>query len=450
MKRFSDPQFLPYPRKTWRLYLALAIIALLFVVFFNRQLTEFFVSRSKQRALFLFFLLPLLVLLTQPYGKERAIGIIYALREKEWRFFTTALSRWIFFSIVSFLLALGLYYLGYYSLLVGFANWVYCFSFFALLANLFPMPPPAIQRGAQLPITVWGPRQCGKTVYIGMLFDDLVNKKWLMDPTEADAYRYIENIRSTLTNNQWPQNTEPLYDGNQVAESFTFHFSRRWNWYPYFGLRYFSIRIPDPSGELFREVEGVNTDELPAFKQTYFQNMGQSAGALFIIDIQSSQDPDSLRSQLEANLTHLQFIYYPGRPGRKLNFPVAISISQVDRVYDEYIQNKKQPDEWFRRRFGPALYQLLRERIREFKIFYFSAIGVKEVDGRMVPRTHLVDGAEVPDTELQPFGLFEPIKWLLYRSKKYMSRRKIRENINQVHLYNSSHHSENIQQEVNT
>lgn len=432
------------------MYLVLAVIALLFVVFYNRQLTEFFVSRSKQRAVLLFFLLPLLAMLTLPHGKERAIGIIYAIREKEWRYITTVFSYWILFSIGSFLLALLLYSQGYYTQLVGFANWVYCFSFFVLLTNLFPMPPPAKQRGAQLPITVWGPRQCGKTVYVGMLFDDLVNKKWLMDPTEADAYKYIDNVRTTLTNNQWPPNTQPLFDGDQEAESFTFHFTRRRNWYPYFGLRYFSIRMPDPSGELFREVEGVDTDELPAFKQTYFQNMGRSAGALFIISIQSAQDPDTLMRQLEANLIHLQFIHYPGQPGRKLEFPAAIAVSQVDRVYDEYIRNREQPDEWFRRLFRPEIYQLLQARLREFKIFYFSAIGVKQVNGRMVPRTHLVNGEEVPDTELQPFGLFEPIKWLLYRSKKYMSKRKTRENTGQVHLYNSPHHNENIPQEVNT
>jgi hypothetical protein len=426
MKWYSDPQFLPYLRKTWRLYLVLAIIALLLVLFFNRQLTEFFVSRSRERAIWLFFLLPLLALLTRPYGPERAIGIIYAIREKEWSFFTAVLTRWILFSIGSFLAALALYRLGYYAQLVGLANWLYCFSFLAFLANLFPMPPPPLPIGKQLPITVWGPKQSGKTVYIGMLFDDLVNKKWLMDPTEADAHRYIDNIRGTLTNNRWPQNTEPFLSGSQAAESFTFHFSRKWNWYPYFGLRYFSIRIPDPSGELFREVEGVKTDELPAFKQSYFQSMGQSAGALFIISIQATKDPENLRKQLAASLTHLQYIQFPGQPGRKLEFPVAIAVSQVDRDYDEYMQNRKHPDQWFRRRFGPELYRLLQERIRKFRIFYFSAIGVKEVDGRMVPRTHRENGGEVPDKELQPFGLFEPIKWLLYRSRRYMAKQKMR------------------------
>jgi hypothetical protein len=430
MKRLSDPQFLPYLRKTWRLYLFIAIIALLYVLIFHRQLTEFFISRSKQRAIFLFFLLPLLALLTKPHGTERAIGIIYAVREKEWAFFRITLVNWALISIGAFSLALLLYYLESYALLVGFANWAYCFAFLVFLVNLIPLPPPPKQHGARLPITVWGPKQCGKTVFIGMLYDDLVDKKWIMDPTDTEAHNYIINIRGTLTGGQWPQNTMPLLHGDQVAESFVFHFSRRWSWYPYLGLRYFSIRMPDPSGEIFRKVENVKTGELPAFRHTFFESMGQSAGSLFIISIQSSEDTAALRKELEANLTHMQLIRFPHQPGRKLPFPVAIAISQVDRVYDQYIQNRKQPEEWFERRFGSDLLQLFRGRVREFKIFYFSAIGVKEVDGRMVPRTHLENGEEVPDPELRPFGLFEPVKWLLKRSRKYMAGAEFRRNAN--------------------
>jgi hypothetical protein len=423
MKRFSDPHFVPYLRKTLPLYLIIAVIALLPVLFFNRQLTEFFVSRSKERALLLFFLLPLLALLTRPYGEQQAVGMIYASREKEWNFFRTTLSYWFAISIASFVLAIIMYYLEYYSLLVGFANWVYCFAFLAFLVNLFPMPPPAKRRGALLPITVWGPRQCGKTVFFGMLYDDLVQRKWSMDPTEEEAQRHILDIQGALVNTQWPQGAQPLPNMDPAAESFTFHFFRKWNWYPYFGITYFSIRMPDPSGELFQEVEGVNTDELHTQKKRYYQDMGQSAGALFIISIQSSERPDTLLKQLNANLTHLQHINSPGRPDDKLDFPVAIAVSQVDRFYDEYMRNRKQPEEWFRKRFGPQLHLLLQQKLRRFKIFYFSAIGVKQVNGRMAPRTHQVNGEEVPDRELQPFGLFEPVKWLLYRSNRYMRGR---------------------------
>jgi hypothetical protein len=424
MRSVSDPKFLPYLRKKWPVYFLLAVISLVLVLLYNQRLTEFFVSRSKVRAVVLFFLLPLLAILTRPYGRERAVGIIYAIQQKEWRFFITTLGNWLLTAAGSFGVSMLLYYRENYAQLVGFANWVYLFSFLALLLNLFPIPPISTPKGASLPITVWGPRKSGKTVYFGMLFDDLLNKKWAMDPTGEDAYKYIDKIRGTLAGNQWPQNTEPQYDGKESAESFTFHFSRRWPWYPYFGRRYFSIRMPDPSGELFQEVEGVDTTELPAIKQTYFQNMVQSAGALFIIDIQSSDDTETLKKQMAANISHLQYIHFPDQPGRKLEFPVAIAVSQVDRVYDEYRKNIKQPDQWFQQKFGPNLYRLLQQRIQDFRIFYYSAVGVKEENGRMIPRTHIKDGEEIPDTRLQPFGLFEPVKWLLYRSKRYMAKQR--------------------------
>jgi len=424
LRKISDDKFLPYPSKTWRLYLFLAIIAIVLTLFFDRQLIEFFISRSRLRAILLFFLMPLLGLLTRPYGKERAIGMIYAINEKEWSFFPKVLFHWLVFSTGSFLVAFMLYTGGYYAVLVSFANTIYCFFFLAFLVNLFPTPPPNIRRGAQLPISVWGARQCGKTVYIGMLYNDLCFKKWKMEIIEDEAASYIISIRSSLANNQWPQDTQPTLDSSQAAQSFTFNFYRKRIWGPYFGMRYFSISFPDPSGELFLKVEGVKTSELPAFKQEYFQSLHQSAGALFIISIQDAKNPETLKRQLEANLTHLQFLHFPSQPGRKLDFPVAIAVSQVDRLYDGYKQYHHQPEEWFKRLFGEVFYRMLQGRLFEFKIFYFSAIGVKEVNGRMVPRTSMVDGMEVPDKKLQPFGLFQPIQWLLKRSKRYMRKQK--------------------------
>lgn len=430
MKKFSDSQFLPYFRKKIWHYILMAVISIGVVVFFNRELTDFFVSRSRERAIILFFLLPILTWLTRPYPyrTDQAVGFIYALREKEWKFFSRTLLYCLISPVGTFFLVLLFYYLEYYAILVGFSNWVYCFSFLALLFNLVPMPPPPIPRGTSILITICGPRSCGKTVFVGMLFDDIINNKsWMMAPSHDNAQRYIINVKEALAKHQWPEPTAPLIYEDKSAEFFTFYFTRKRGWYPYFGLRYFSIVVPDPAGELFENIENLEFNELPEHKQRFFQDMAQSAGALFIIDSQG--DPSQVKKFLETTLKKLQVCCFPGNTGQKITFPIAIGVSKVDTIYAQYKQYKNRPKEFFITYFGPDIYRVLTDHIENFKIFYFSAIGVKKVNIRFVPRTHRENGQEVPDKKLRPFGLFKPLKWLLYQSSQYIAKEKIKQKL---------------------
>ena len=56
-------------------------------------------------------------------------------------------------------------------------------------------------------------------------------------------------------------------------------------------------------------------------------------------------------------------------------------------------------------------------------------IGVKEVDGKMVTRTHSKNGDDAPDEELEPFGLFEPLAWLITHSHRYVLKEKVKKHL---------------------
>jgi hypothetical protein len=141
----QEKDWVPHLEKTRYLYLVLAIISLLVVFFFNGGVTRFFMRKSLTNAIIIFFLLPLLALITRPLGKERAIGCIYAIRKKNHRFWISTLMWWGIGMISVIMAALILLSLKSCKIAAGLGNWIYIFSFLVFLVNLIPEPPPPRQ-----------------------------------------------------------------------------------------------------------------------------------------------------------------------------------------------------------------------------------------------------------------------------------------------------------------
>ena len=412
-KKWSQREIFPYLKKTVMVYIILAVLALLLVLFFNVGLTRFFVARSKYRAIIMFFLLPLLALLTRPYGDNRAIGLIYAWRKKEKAFVTGTIKYWLAVSFTSVVVSFFLYYWELYEILVGFANWIYCFSFLSLLINLVPEPPPPL-KGASLPIAVWGPRSSGKTVFLAMLYKDLANSDWQMDITDPEISQYIIEIRESLDNAKWPPPTDPSAKKNK--NTYSLHFSHKRPSYPYMGLTYFSLNVQDPSGELF---ENFESEHLKPEKEEFFKSFTQCKGALFIIDHRYSEKSAALHAAIYSNMAKIQKQLFTVHSQFHIQFPVAICVSKIDERYEDFQEMKHNPEKFFIKLFGHQTFNLLKESIKNFKIFFFSAVGVKEENGKWVPRLTEVEGQAVPDEVLQPFGLFEPVEWIIQKARSY-------------------------------
>lgn len=420
----QEQVLVPFLEKTRYIYIGTAFISLLVVFFFNAGITRLLVGKSLTRAVILFFILPLLALLTRPHGKERAVGVIYALRQKDQQFWISTLTWWGIGVACAVAIILFLFSLGYDRMAAGVSNWVYSFSFLTLLVNLIPEPPPPAKSiRYHLPIGLWGPGGSGKTVFLGMLFSDL--KKGTRHFFEKEASDYVISVRNALAEEKWPEETRPPVPGPKKTRPLKFYFARPGGWYPYLGLKYISVEFEDTAGKLF---ENPSADAFIKDSHLIFYKLARSAGALFVVDHCFSEKPEKLQFILEENLDRILKECEPKGARKKIPFPTAVVISKVDSIYPEYEKFKDKPGDFFSHLFGEEILTLLKEKIAKSRIFCFSCVGVKEDDGKRVPRLHRKngDGDNVPDENLEPFGLFEPVEWLLIRSKRYVLKEKIK------------------------
>jgi hypothetical protein len=309
----------------------------------------------------------------------------------------------------------------YYKLAAGVSNWLFCCSFFVFLVNLIPEPPSPSEPGKfKLSIGLWGPADSGKTVFLGMFYNDPV-RKWEMRFATANTSDYVAAVRDALNNEKWPGKTLLPSLTDRKTGPLTFHFGITGAWYPYLGANYISAAVEDLPGRLF---EKPSADEFKKDTDSIFHKLALSDGVLFVVDHRFSNERGKFRTILEANLGRLLHDCDSIGIIKKIPFPVAIAVSKTDTIYPDYLDSKDDPEALFLKLFGEEIHLLIKEKIRTFKIFFFSSIGVKTVAGRKAPRTHREKGTEVPDTNPEPFGLFAPLEWLIAHSRKYALKKK--------------------------
>jgi len=379
-------------------------------------MNQFFGTKSKDASLILFFMLPLLALITRPYGATRSIGLIVAVKQKLHKFWWSTLKLWLLISAISgfFLVLITIFVfkiLGDQKYLTGSFNVLFLTCFFFLLFNVIPTRDTSCDDpGQSFSVAIWGPRQSGKTVYIGMLSKSLADN-WAVMPSPA-ASEYIIDILDQLDREEWPAPTPPPQEGRD-PELLMFDFAGRHMTTLYTGRRTFSLYFFDPSGEIFDSTgQGANK----AHFDREIANLVCSSGVLLLMDHALSQDQNGFHEILERNLnTFKERITYPLKRN-KIPIPFAICLTKCDELYGKYEKYLKKPKALFRRLFGEVTYQLLARTIYEFEFFLVSSIGVKKHENRRVPRTHEHHGRIVPDRELEPTGLFKPLEWLFNRA----------------------------------
>lgn len=422
-KNWLNKEVIPELRKSIFLYSILSILSFAIVYFYNIELTAFFSLTSRSRFFLLMAFLPMFALLSRPYKESNAVGFIVAIRAGDGYFWLSTFGLWILvITVIAFVMFL-LYALADVRLLVGFSNWVFLFSFFCFIFHLVPSQPKPFAVRSPILLGIGGGKQSGKTVYIGMLHNYLLNnKKWNVQCANDISSAYITKIMEGLWNERWPVPTLHEQGGAGLSEDslITFHYQRTTLLDHYLGESYFTLNIADPSGEVF---EGSVSENLTKEQDTFFNLLALSTGILYVIDYSMSREREKLTEQLEFVLTRIKHeSIYLDRCGR-ITIPIAIGISKVDEIYDQLSRYNKSPDDFLGSLFGSQNVRVLKENVCRYKIFPFSSIGIKKKGGVPVPRTHNVNGSFVPDRELKSFGLFEPIRWLLLESWKYHMKR---------------------------
>ncbi|HKR66894.1 MAG TPA: hypothetical protein VJZ00_24420 [Thermoanaerobaculia bacterium] len=184
-----------------RLYLLCAIVAAVIVFFANDAINTFLGESSTFGAILLFAILPLAAILTRPVvvaaqrGREqRAIGIVYALRSFRIGFFLRSIAWWLLFSAIVVAAIAFLYREAEMQAAAGVSNWWYLVNLFVLLLHLVPGQfrlPPA----PPVTIVVAGPRNAGKSTFIGLLPLDELPRDWTVMPSDP-ARRLLLNLHA--------------------------------------------------------------------------------------------------------------------------------------------------------------------------------------------------------------------------------------------------------------
>ncbi len=174
-----------------RTYFALAALAAAIVYFANARITAFLGESSATGAIALFVVLPLAAILTRPVivaekrgRKQRAIGLLYALRSFRLSFFVKSIGWWMLFTIVVLLVVALLYREAALKGAEAVSNWWYVTNLLVLAVHLVPGQFRLPARRA-VTILVLGAKEAGKSTFIGLLALEKLPQEWSVQPSEA-------------------------------------------------------------------------------------------------------------------------------------------------------------------------------------------------------------------------------------------------------------------------
>jgi hypothetical protein len=174
-----------------RTYFALAALAAAIVYFANARITAFLGESSATGAIALFVVLPLAAILTRPVivaekrgRKQRAIGLLYALRSFRLSFFVKSIGWWILFTVGVVLAVALLYREAALQGAEAVSNWWYVTNLLVLVVHLIP---GQFRLPARRPVTiiVLGAKDAGKSTFIGLQALEKLPQEWSRQPSDT-------------------------------------------------------------------------------------------------------------------------------------------------------------------------------------------------------------------------------------------------------------------------
>lgn len=188
-------------RRDLTAYALIAVAAGTAVYLGNDDITQFFVVHSRLGYLLLFLTLPLLACLTRAVevvpgerqrNVERAISIVYAIRNQHWRLIVKSVGLWLLWMTVVVLLVMGCISMALYRWSGGIANWSFLAAAGVLVWNLVPgrfhLAP-----GATFTVAIIAPPEIDRLAYAGLATLDKTIAGWSKATSESSdtAVNYL-------------------------------------------------------------------------------------------------------------------------------------------------------------------------------------------------------------------------------------------------------------------
>jgi hypothetical protein len=246
--------------------------------------------------------------------------------------------------------------------------------------------PAAEGTAAPRPIVFWGPRNSGKTTYLGQMLrrpDELDEAaEWNVTPADERSADYAANVLDMLR-------LEGAVRPTLVTERpFWFKLQERRRFLP---AAEWDLLVLDPKGEMF-----LRNRLREAEDRTVLDLVARARGLLLLVD---PTGPDAEKSYWEMfadNIhTFVQAMRAREDSGRRLDaynritVPTAVCLTKMD-----CFPEGGEPLTFLRTRLGAA-HDLIHRSFTNYRVFATSALGTSEGEGNG-----------------RPWGLIPPLRWL--------------------------------------
>jgi len=406
-KKYKNTKFNVQLSTTQKLFISL-VLTLIIIYFEHDRLKCFFESfkaKENESLIFLviFFIFPFMAIATSKgiaiyYTKEKWTKIIKSI---VFSFLFCICSIIIFFTFIEFsnILTFYIYYVLILSLIFIFLN-ITCSKSL-----------PYYDKNEYL--SIWGPQHSGKTVYLAILIHELISNKNNDWEINIDDAKPIIPVLDSIKSGKWPASTFMKKLIGKDSLTWKIIISKISDSQVIVRPVKYILDVADTSGQYF---EQYDKEEFSNDTYLFFQRVSKSAG--LILTISSTVDrKDEAKKILYASLNKIKLQYK-----KKIQVPVAVCLSKVDKIYYEYEKVNKNPEKLFVHVYGQDVLDMIKQYCENYKFFCFSSIGVKKdlESNKMISRIQIKNFDECPpeDGNIEPFGVIEPLNWILKQGSK--------------------------------
>jgi hypothetical protein len=261
-------------------------------------------------------------------------------------------------------------------------------------------PPPT-----GFSIGIWGPKSSGKSMYLGMLYYDILNNHkpaWDMKAENKEANEFLATVEKARARNHYVEPTQA-----QEPKHYWFKLSQR---DPSNRDHVYTMRILDMPGEWYQDPQKAVINGVNHLKQ-YLTNC---QGLLCLVD-PDAQDNEMMMVYLGQLVRDL----YVESGNQKLDKRLAFCLTKMDlQRYQPWLQN---PAGYIRQKLGENTVKILLDFCLPRQVrfnFACSSVGYFPAD-KQPPQARSNSGIDwqgraviYEAVNIKPFGLLEPLIWL--------------------------------------